>query len=89
MFTCYNKGVKHEVKKKGRPRLSNKMPEAARAKAAARSKVQYAIFMGRLKRLPCRVCGDKQSEAHHRDHSKPLKVVWLCKSHHSRVHIRT
>ncbi len=48
----------------------------------ARVMVGNAIRDGRLKRLPCEVCGDPKSEAHHPDYSKPLDVRWLCLRHH-------
>ncbi len=35
---------------------------------------------------PCEVCGEKQVEAHHEDHAKPLQVNWLCRKHHLAVH---
>ncbi len=40
-----------------------------------------------LVRLPCRVCGDVKSEAHHLDnYDSPVNVEWLCKAHHGDVH---
>lgn len=44
----------------------------------ARSAVHRAIRGGRLKREPCVYCGSVKSQAHHRDYSKPLEVVWAC-----------
>ena len=57
-------------------------------KCRARNKVSNAIRDGRLERLPCVVCGDTKSEAHHTDYSKPFDVVWLCSSHHKQEHQR-
>lgn len=54
-------------------------------KHAARVAVKNAVRDGRLKKLPCMVCGDK-SEAHHPDYSRPLDVVWLCAMHHRETH---
>ena len=51
-------------------------------KDKARRIFHYNKRMGRIVRLPCRDCGDKQSEAHHPDYSKPLEVIWLCSFHH-------
>lgn len=48
----------------------------------ARDTTKQAIKNGKLTRLPCRVCGNPKSEAHHEDYSKPLEVDWLCKKHH-------
>jgi hypothetical protein len=44
--------------------------------------VSNAIRDGRLEKLPCVVCGDSNSHAHHDDYSKPLEVRWLCAKHH-------
>ena len=51
-------------------------------KWVARELVRKAIKNGSLTRLPCIRCGDIKSEAHHPDHTKPLEVIWLCRSHH-------
>ena len=32
------------------------------------------------------VCGNPKTDAHHKDYMKPLKVIWLCRLHHSRMH---
>ena len=55
-------------------------------KSIARNAVGNAIRDGRLTRLPCEVCGDAKSEAHHDDYSKPLDVRWLCRDHHKEHH---
>ncbi|KKM65013.1 hypothetical protein LCGC14_1495510 [marine sediment metagenome] len=39
-----------------------------------------------LIRLPCEVCGNKDSEAHHFNYEHPLNINWLCKKHHGEVH---
>lgn len=54
-------------------------------KRKAHHAVSHALRDGRLEKLPCKVCGLK-AEAHHHDYSKPLDVVWLCKSHHVELH---
>ena len=48
--------------------------------------VDSAIRSGALKRMPCGVCGDVLSEAHHEDYNKPLDVQWLCQKHHKIRH---
>lgn len=57
-------------------------------KAAARRKVNHELAAGRLVRKPCVRCGDVKAEAHHEDYSKPLDVVWMCKTHHAEAHHR-
>lgn len=56
-------------------------------KYAAAARVRYAVKTGKLKRLPCEVCGSTTwVDAHHDDYSKPLDVIWLCRTHHSERH---
>lgn len=55
-------------------------------KAWARYAVSNALRDGKLKKLPCWVCGAANSEAHHPDYSAPLAVVWLCDHHHKETH---
>lgn len=45
-----------------------------------------ALKAGKVIKLPCQVCGDKKSQGHHHDYSKPLSVIWLCALHHKAVH---
>ena len=63
-------------------RIYRSTPEGS-FKDAARAKVAQAVKSGKLIRLPCLVCGDPNSQAHHEDYSKPLEVQWLCQHHHS------
>lgn len=55
-------------------------------KWAARNAISNAVRDGRVTRMPCEVCGDEKSEAHHPDYSKPLDVQWLCFKHHRKIH---
>ena len=55
-------------------------------KIAARMKLYNAVKKGILKKQPCEICNDIESEAHHFDYSKPLDVRWLCKVHHKNLH---
>jgi hypothetical protein len=45
-----------------------------RLKVNARKLVQQYIRKGKMQRLPCEVCGDPKSQAHHSDHSKPVEI---------------
>ena len=51
-------------------------------KTKTRTATAWAIKTGRLQRLPCEVCGNPKSQAHHEDYSKPLQIRWLCFKHH-------
>lgn len=90
-----NLEAKKEIERKSRQRSEYK--EARRAYMAewrkndriknphkwiARELVKQAIKKGSLIRQPCVKCGELKSEAHHPDHTKPLEVIWLCRSHH-------
>lgn len=55
-------------------------------KNLARSRVNKNVRAGKLTPTPCQVCGEAKTEAHHPDYTKPLKVVWLCRRHHSIAH---
>jgi hypothetical protein len=55
-------------------------------KDKARSIVAYAIKKGELKKLPCSVCNNPNTQAHHEDYNNPLKVTWLCLPHHRNKH---
>lgn len=55
-------------------------------KNKARQWVANAIRDGRIAKLPCAVCGDRKSQAHHDDYRKPQAVRWLCFKHHREVH---
>ena len=55
-------------------------------KQNARGNVRNRIWRGTMKRLPCEVCGEPKSHAHHHDYSKPIDVRWLCAKHHKEAH---
>lgn len=57
-------------------------------KAEARKIYRYALRTGKLVKGPCSVCGSLEVDGHHEDYTKPLEVVWLCKSHHRDAHSR-
>lgn len=73
---------KAHVFKASQARQKKLHPEKFKARAA----VNHALRDKRLFRMPCQQCGVAQSEAHHPDYSRPLDVVWLCRSHHREVH---
>ena len=58
-----------------------RFPDRRKANVA----VGNAVRDGRLKKLPCQVCG-VSAIAHHPDYSRPLDVVWLCQPHHKQAH---
>jgi len=65
-----------------RKTYSDKHPDQRRIYA----RIAHHIKKGNIIPLPCMVCGDKKSEAHHEDYSKPFDLMWLCRSHHREIH---
>lgn len=59
-----------------------KMREKSPGKYRARTKLNNALRDGRIIKKPCAICGDVNSEAHHKDYRKYLDVIWLCRKHH-------
>lgn len=53
----------------------------------AANMVSTWVRRGKLKKLPCFVCGKTQVEGHHPDYSRPVDVIWLCVKHHKEVHL--
>ena len=62
-----------------------------KARLAAKNAVKYAVRTGKLKRLPCEVCGDSKAVAHHSSYEKDMRlcVTWLCVAHHNELHNQT
>jgi hypothetical protein len=48
--------------------------------------VQRAVKAGELDKESCEVCGIEAVDAHHDQYDEPLKVRWLCRRHHTRLH---
>ena len=57
-------------------------------KYEAKSKVRRACEIGVLiKPSICQSCNSKEKlEGHHKDYSKPLEVIWLCRKCHKKNH---
>lgn len=65
-------------RKEWRASYKTRFPERVRAREMVTSRIKR----GTMERLPCAVCGELKSEAHHEDYAKPLEVIWLCRKHH-------
>lgn len=53
----------------------------------AHTAVGNAVRDGRLKKMPCVLCGSVLSvHGHHKDYTQPLDVTWLCAKCHKRLH---
>ena len=59
-------------------------------KTIARQLLQRAVIAGTVKRPDrCQGCGlDCKPDGHHHDYSRPLDVVWLCRTCHGLEHRR-
>lgn len=55
-------------------------------KYSAHLAVQAGLKSGALIKGVCQVCGDESVDAHHDNYGQPLKVRWLCRRHHTRLH---
>lgn len=55
-------------------------------KYKAHGMVNRAIRAKKLFRMPCEVCGNEKTDAHHDDYDMPLNVRWLCSEHHHQWH---
>ena len=54
---------------------------------AAKTMVNNAVRDGKMKKLPCEVCGSTHRiHGHHDDYNFPLMVRWLCAAHHKQWH---
>ena len=65
-----------------RKRATEKYPEKKRARQVFRT----AVGLGNIKRKSCEFCGEKKTDGHHPNYSKPLEVIWLCRTHHADMH---
>jgi len=74
--TCDKRRDRKEYMREYMAKNQKEHPEKWMARKLARANVT---------KLPCQVCGDDKSEAHHEDYSRPLDVVWLCHKHHFQV----
>jgi len=48
--------------------------------------VGNALRSGKMKKLPCEVCGEAKVVGHHDDYNYPLSVRWMCQAHHKQWH---
>lgn len=74
-----------ELKRKrqeARKRYQLKHPD----KKKAQIKASNWIRLGKIKKCPCIICGEKKAHGHHNDYSKPLELTWLCQEHHQAWH---
>lgn len=86
-FICshkYGVSLAERIKSKQRKR---RWASLNKEKTSAYGKVKSALGSGKLKKEPCFLCDKKIVHAHHLSYEFPLKVIWLCPSHHSNYHL--
>lgn len=80
----YRERHRDELNRKCRERY--RKSSTYRALHYARTSVNQAVRYGKIKKMPCEICGTEPAEAHHDNYNNPLKVRWLCKKCHSEWH---
>ncbi|TGS89480.1 hypothetical protein EN817_03830 [Mesorhizobium sp. M3A.F.Ca.ET.174.01.1.1] len=84
----------HNTQKRRKSHADGKTPQARWAeknplKRWCHIATNAAIRNGILERLPCSVCGDSKTDAHHvGSYEEPLNCVFLCRRHHVAEHRR-
>ncbi len=67
-------------------RILHPLTEIQRLKNNCRRYANVYQERGKLIPQPCKECGSSAVEKHHDDYTKPLKVTWLCRTHHLELH---
>lgn len=67
---------------KAKKRYRERNPKKYRATNA----VNNALRLGKMIKMPCQICGNINSFAHHDNYNYPLAVRWLCDFHHKDWH---
>ena len=50
------------------------------------NKALWWLKKGFIKRKPCSICADENSEMHHPNYDDPFLIDWFCRRHHKRIH---
>lgn len=67
-------------------RTNNPLNIEQRKKMNARSYAHVYVKRGKLKKEPCKICGNLDSQIHHPNYDKPIDIIWLCRKHHLELH---
>lgn len=79
-----NKDYFNKIRKTYPSYAKNNIYDSVRDRA--RGFIYRAKKKGLLVPKACIVCGEVKTEGHHKDYSKPLDVIWLCRKHHAKLH---
>ena len=69
-------------------RKNRKVSQEEIEKAKVRQYTLNQIKLGKLKKLPCQICGNAKVEAHHLNYNEPDEITWLCFPCHRAHHIK-
>ena|ERR1035441_6494427 len=81
----YCKDCHAKYMRENRKRHSELNPEAKK-KVICRSYANVYLRRRKIKKQPCVICGDENSQMHHKDYNKPLDITWLCRDDHLSLH---
>ena len=81
----YIREYNQEYRKKNGFKNETKWKKNNKDKVQVENLLRYSVKCGKIKRLPCEVCGKKKTHGHHEDYGKPLLVNWLCPIHHKEI----
>lgn len=81
----YSTDKGRRIARDAQSKTRSKYPERYRARAITTKAIRHGVLV----RLPCEVCAETPTHAHHDDYNKPLEVRWLCVSHHEALHHKT
>ncbi|KKM66654.1 hypothetical protein LCGC14_1479000 [marine sediment metagenome] len=63
-------------------RKTHPMTPIQRLKDICRSYANTYYQRGKIKKNPCEICNNPNSQMHHEDYSKPLDILWFCRPCH-------
>jgi hypothetical protein len=67
--------------------VNKRWRDSNKEKRVAQRRLATAVENGSISKGVCSICGTNDFiDAHHPDYSKPLDVVWLCRTHHNLEH---
>jgi hypothetical protein len=79
--------ARSDAGKKSHKKALNNYRDRFPERYMAKNILSNAIRDKKIVKQECFICGNAKVEAHHPDYSRPLDVVWLCKKHHTEVHL--
>jgi hypothetical protein len=63
-----------------RHRATHPLSVEQKRKDNCRSYAQVYLKRGKIQRLPCVTCASSAAQMHHEDYTKPLVIVWMCRT---------